>query len=242
MQNVGLATIDASDQTLRRRWIKLLIVVGFAVASLLSAKTAFEINHYASHFPGWFAPAFAMGIVGLIGLSLFMAVETIRTPGALGFASGKTAMLVWALMLLSFYCVTSVHGFFPLRPQGLPQLSLSPPILQFNGILAILGVLATAGLAGLYWFTSQKSGAVLGLLTLGLVVLFPNDQCRNPFNYWWINTIGLSPLMYVPSLFAVLFGSCALLQARPTLNLFLIAGICGASYLLGLGHQARLIW
>jgi hypothetical protein len=242
MQSVGISTFDASDQTIRLRWIKLLIVVGFAVASLLSAKTAFEINHYASHFPGWFAPAFAVGIVGLIGLSLLMAFETVRTPGAMGFASGKTAMLVWALVLASFYCVTSVHGFFPLRPQGLHQLVSSPPILQFNGILALLGVLATAGLAGLYWFTPQKSLAVLGLLTLGLVVLFPNDQCLNPFNYWWINTIGLSPLMYLPSLFAVLFGSCALLRARPTINLFLIAGICGATYLLGLGHMARLIW
>lgn len=35
------------------------------------------------------------------------------------------------------------------------------------------------------------------LLILFFILLIPNDPCRNPQNQWWVDLIGVSPLMYI---------------------------------------------
>lgn len=35
------------------------------------------------------------------------------------------------------------------------------------------------------------------ILVLALTLLWPSDKCANPTNWWWLNTLGASPLTYL---------------------------------------------
>ncbi|HVR99947.1 MAG TPA: hypothetical protein VMW27_25200, partial [Thermoanaerobaculia bacterium] len=82
----------------------------------------------------------------------------------------------------------------------------------------------------------------LGLMALGFLLLVPNDDCANPFNERWIATVGASPLMFLPNLYAGLFALAALYGVRPKLNLLALVGTCVGVTLLGWGHMTRVIW
>jgi hypothetical protein len=77
---------------------------------------------------------------------------------------------------------------------------------------------------------------------LAILLLVPNDACRNPFNMWWLTTVGASPLMFVPNLFAIIFGTAALSGVHRRLNISALAGTGVAVTVLGLGHMFRVIW
>jgi hypothetical protein len=79
-------------------------------------------------------------------------------------------------------------------------------------------------------------------MILGLVLLVPNDDCPNPFNESWLGTVGASPLMFLPNVYASLFALSALLGYKPRLSALALAGTCVAVALLGIGHSLRIIW
>ena len=211
----------------------------FAAAAVLSVKTGFDLLAAREAFPSWFVPAFVAGLAALISYAAWVLFE-LRTSASQPLG-GRLGLAVWILLPLSFVCTSAVHQFYPFRPSVAAVYGELDSMLRFNLALAAFGFLSAVGLGALY-LTGRREKAILGLFVLDLLLLVPNDACWNPFNEWWIAAIGGSPLMFVPNLYASLFGVAALLGVRPRLNVAAVAAACLGVTLLGLGHMTRLIW
>ena len=220
--------------------IAALAAVLFATAATLTAKTAWDLLPRARSFPSWFVPAFVAG-TAVIALAAGMATLGIWRARRSAPAGGRLAALVWTLLPLSFVCTSTVHQLYPFRPSVLEAFREVGPVLGFNLALTGIGFLAATTLAALYR-SGRREEALLGLMALGFVLLVPNDNCPNPFNETWIAAVGASPLMFLPNLYAGLFGTAALAGYRPRSSVLALAGTCAAVALLGLGHSARIIW
>lgn len=221
--------------------IAALAAVLFAIAATLTAKTAWDLLPRARSFPSWFVPAFVAGTAvlalaaGIATLGVWRLRRSARPSG------GRLARLVWTLLPLSFVCTSTVHQLYPFRlsaPQAFREVG---PMLGFNLALTGAGFLAAAALALIYR-SGRREEALLGWMALGFALLVPNDACPNPFNETWIAAVGASPLMFLPNLYAGLFGTAALAGYRPRLSALALAATCVAVALLGIGHSARIIW
>jgi hypothetical protein len=237
----SLPPTASSFKTIRA--IKIFILTIFVPACFLSIRATYDIIRF-NIFPTWFVPGFGLVVFMLIAVSLYFVLQAWKIEAQSRPISGKQSVFLWTFMVLSFICTASVHGFYPFRSDVLSviQFQRGNTVLMINFIIAALGFAASAGLAGLYIFGRMKTPAVIGLLVMALLTLIPNDNCANPFNYWWIEKIGASPLMYTPNLYAALFVTSGLYGIRPKVALFLTVCICVGSLLLGLGHQFRIIW
>lgn len=222
--------------------IKILLMTIFVSACVLSIKAAFDLVRDSDIFPVWFVPSFILVIIILITLSLYFVLQAWKIEHHSDLLTSKQSVYLWAFMLLSFICTTSVHGFYPFHPNTFSILPALDSVLKINYTLAAAGFIACSVLAGVYIFSPLKLPAIIGLMIMALVMLIPNDNCANPFNYWWIETIGASPLMYVPNLYAALFVACGLYGIHPKGVGILTIGICLGSFLLGIGHQLGIIW
>ena len=218
--------------------MRRIAVLVFLAAAALSAKTAFDLIGDWAMFPSWFVPAFVAGLVALVSYAAFVTLEIWRAGSSARLAENG---LVWGLLALSFVCTSAVHQFYPFRPSVIRVWGGLDPVLRLNLLLTGAGFVAAVSLALLYR-SGLRERAVLGLLVLDLLLLVPNDACANPFNTWWIDTVGASPLMFVPNLYASLFGIAALLGIRPRWNTAALAAACVGVTLLGLGHMTRVIW
>ncbi len=205
------------------------------ISALLACRCIGDVIWNGHRFPFWFPPLFALGTVVLLALAAFMIT---RPPQASPSASETRAVFI--ALVLSFPCVTAVHGFVPFTFDT-ATIAGWRPSLRFNLMLAGLGVVGALAAGALDRLGRRKSARIV-LLILALVLLLPNDDCDNPFNAWWIQSIGASPLMYLPNALAILFGGAALRGIRPLTNILVIIGICASTLLLGLGHQAGIIW
>ena len=215
-----------------------LAALVFLAAAALSAKTASDLIDARAMFPSWVVPAFVVGLVGLVSYAAVVTLEIWRAR-----AVARPGVNPWVLILLplSFICTSAVHQFYPFRPSVVRVYGGLDPTLQLNLTLTGAGFVAALSLALLYR-SGLRERAILGWLILDLLLLVPNDACANPFNTWWIDTVGASPLMFVPNLFASLFGIAALLGIRPRWNTAALAAACVGVTLLGLGHMTRVIW
>ena len=222
--------------------IKMLLVTIFVAACALSIKAAYDLAKESNVFPVWFVPSFILGIIILIALSLYFVFQAWKMEDHSRLLTSKQSVYLWAFMLLSFICTTSVHGFYPFRPNILSVLPMFDPVLKINFAIAVTGFIASITLAGIYVFSKTKLPAMIGLMIMALLTLIPNDNCANPFNYWWIETVGASPLMYVPNLYVALFVACGLYGIHPKGVAILTMSICLASLMLGMGHQLGIIW
>lgn len=221
--------------------IAALAAVLFATAATLSAKTAWDLLPRARSFPSWFVPAFVAGVAVLAAAAGIAAFGIWRSRRSARPAGGRLAALVWVLLPLSFVCTSTVHQLYPFRFSAVEAFREVGPVLGFNLALTGIGFLIATALAFLYR-SGRREEALLGLMALGFVLLVPNDDCPNPFNATWIATVGASPLMFLPNLYAGLFGLAALLGFRPRLSALALAGTCAAVALLGIGHSAKVIW
>jgi hypothetical protein len=208
----------------------------------LSIKAAYDLTKDSEIFPAWFVPSFALAVMVLIALSSYFIFQLQKTESNLQQVTRRQAASLWLFMLLSFICTTSVHGFYPFHRNVLLVLPAVDSVMKTNYAIGIFGFVISAVLAGVHLLGKMKHPAVLGLMLISLGMLIPNDNCANPFNYWWIETIGASPLMYVPNMYAALFVTCGLYGIQPKGAGILTFGICIASLLLGLGHQLGIIW
>ena len=213
----------------------------FLAVAVLSLKTVWDLVPRAGSFPDWFVPTFAAGVTVLVTVAGSTALGLWRARDFARPAGGRWALAVWVLLVLSFVCTSSVHQFHPFRLAPAAAYEGISPVLHFNLVVTGVSFLAAVGLGVLY--ARQRRGVALaGLVMLGLVLLVPNDDCANPFNDWWLATVGASPLMFLPNLYAILFGMAALMGVRPRFHLLALAATCAGVTLLGLGHMTRVIW
>jgi hypothetical protein len=229
------------DEQLPIRRAAGLAIVVFAAAALLSIKTAVDLLPRRDAFPSWFVPLFVAGLACLVLCAAWVTSGIWRARRYARPAAGALGGTVWLLLVLSFVATSTVHQLYPFRTlssEGFLQLD---PVLRFNLVLTGVGFAAAAGLSVLYQ-SGRSAGALIGLFLLDLLLLVPNDACANPFNAWWIARIGASPLMFVPNLYASLFGAGVLLRVHPWWNLFCLVASCAGVALLGLGHSLHVLW
>lgn len=222
-------------------WTAALAAILFATAATLTAKAGWDLLPRARSFPSWFVPAFVAGTAILAAAAGIAALGIWRSRRSARPAGGRLAALVWVLLPLSFVCTSTVHQLYPFRLSVLEAFREAGPVLAFNLALTGIGFLAVSALAWLYR-SGRRQEALLGLMILSFVLLVPNDNCPNPFNETWIATVGASPLMFLPNLYAGLFGTAALVGFRPRLSALALFGTCVAVALLGLGHSIKIIW
>jgi hypothetical protein len=228
------------DEQLPIRRAAGLAIAVFAAAALLSVKAGVDLMPRQDAFPSWFVPLFVVGLAGLI-LCAAGAVSGIwRARRHARPAAGALGGTVWLVLTLSFVATSTVHQLYPFRTLSTEDFLRLDPMLRFNLIVTGVAFAAAAGLAVLY--QSGRSGALAGLFVLDLLLLVPNDACANPFNTWWIAQAGASPLMFVPNLYASLFGAGALLGVYPRWNLLCLLGATAGVALLGLGHSTGILW
>ena len=218
-----------------------LAVVVFAAAAALSIRAGYDLILQRGSFPAWFVPAFVAGVAALLAWAGAVTVRIWQARASAQPTQGRLAAVVWLLLSVSFLCTSTVHQLYPFRPSLPAAWREVGPVLRFNLALAGLGFAAAAVLAVLY-LAGRRRAALLGILALGLLLLVPNDDCPNPFNTWWLATLGASPLMFVPNLYAILFAAGALLGVWPRWNALAVAAACAGVALLGLGHMTRVIW
>lgn len=230
-----------SDEQLPIRRAAGLAVAVFAAAALLSIKTAVDLLPRRDMFPAWFVPLFVAGLAGLVLCAAWVTSGIWRARRYARPAAGALGGTVWLFLTLSFVATSTVHQLYPFRTLAAEDFLQLDPVLRFNLVLTGAGFAAAAGLAVLYQ-GGRSAGALLGLFVLDLLLLVPNDACANPFNTWWIAWVGASPLMFVPNLYASLFGAGALLGLHPRWNLFCLIASCAGVALLGLGHATRIVW
>lgn len=221
-------------------WTAALAAVLFATAATLTVKTGWDLLPRARSFPSWFVPAFVAG-TSVLAIAAGIATLGIWRSRYTKPSGGRLAALVWVLLPLSFVCTSTVHQLYPFRLSILEAFREVGPVLGFNLALTGIGFLTASALA-FFYRSGRREEALLGLMVLGFLLLVPNDNCPNPFNETWIAVIGASPLMFLPNLYAGLFGTAALVGFRPRLSALALAGTCVAVALLGLGHSAKIIW
>jgi hypothetical protein len=222
--------------------IKVLLMTIFASACALSIKAAFDLAKDSDIFPVWFVPSFILVIIILIILSLYFVLQSWKIERSTRLLTSKQSVYLWVLMILSFISTTSVHGFYPFHPNVFPMLPTLDSVMKINYAIAVAGFIACTVLASFYIFSPIKLPAMIGLMMVALLMLIPNDNCTNPFNYWWIKTIGASPLMYVPNIYMTLFVASGLYGIHPKSVGVIAACICLSSLMLGIGHQLGIIW
>ena len=229
------------DEQLPIRRAAGLAAIVFAAAALLSIKTALDLIPRRDVFPSWFVPFFAAGLGGLVLCGAWVTSGIWRARRYARPAAGALGGTVWFFLVLSFVATSTVHQLDPFRTLSSQDFLQLDPMLRFNLILTGAGFVAAAGLAVLYQ-SGRSAGALVGLFVLDLLLLVPNDACANPFNTWWIARVGASPLMFVPNLYASLFGAAVLLRVRPRWSFFCLVAACVGVALLGLGHSTHFLW
>lgn len=212
--------------------LRLITIVVF----VLSAKCVWDVI-WAAEFPVWFGPGFALGVTSVsisLGYIAFGNYAKRETP------SPTTQRIAWALLAVSFICASSLHGFHPFRLDVADAWN-GWPSLHFNLVLAGAGFLITTVL-GIMHAAGKREFAHSAMVFMTPILLIPNDSCANPFNHWWINAIGSSPLMFLPSVIGVILVSSALRGSAPKLCVWSLACFCILTLLLGFGHRTEIIW
>ena len=222
--------------------IKILLMTIFAATATLSMKAGYDLTANSDIFPAWFVPSFVLVISILIIVSIYFVLQLWKIEQIAHLLTSKQSVFLWIFMVLSFICTTSVHGFYPFRSNIFSVLPGLDPVLKTNYVIAAVGFITCVVLAGIYTCSSNKLPAIIGLMILALLMLIPNDNCANPFNYWWIKTMGASPLMYVPNIYMILFIACGLCGIRPKAVALITISICLSSLMLGMGHRLGILW
>ena len=235
-------TMSKAHTILAPNLVIALLWMVFVAICALSIKAAYDLTKNSEIFPVWFVPSFILIIAILIALSLYFVSNASKLESNIHPISSRQSAFLWTLMLLSFICTTSVHGFYPFHRHVFWILPALDSIMKINYAIAAAGLIACAVLASIYLFSPMKVLAIIGLLTVALLLLIPNDNCANPFTYWWIETIGASSLMYVPNMYAALFVACGLNGIHSRSARFVTTCICVGSLILGMGHQLGIIW
>jgi len=211
---------------------------------IITVILAWTIYSSRSHFPPWFCPIALAGLAFLLATITSYSWTIHRVHMPLHPPGTPEAVLLWALVILSVICTSSMHGFAPFHPHILAEYSQLPSSLRFIGynfILTGCSLLAVVTFR-VFYFRGQQQLALTALVVLAGVMLIPNDDCPNDFNLPWIGWLGASPLMFLFNAVVLLIGYCGLSGLRPRVSAVLMGLINGGVLFVGLGHQTGLIW
>ena len=206
------------------------------IVLILSAKGIWDIA-LSDQMPTWFRIGFSIGVVCVLYFSLRNAF--IQQPKKCT-VSRRLEWATWCLLALSFICTSSLHSFSPFHSR-IDEAWKYLPSLRLNFIMTGSGLLI-ALILGACYLAGKRNFATLAMIYLCLLLFIPNDDCANPFNYWWIEHIGASPLMFVPNVMAAILASFILQGITPRLNVAALTGVCLCTLALGMSHRTGIAW
>jgi hypothetical protein len=174
----------------------------------------------------------------ILNLVIFLRPNSVKTYY---LSRENDSPVVWVLIWLSFFVVTSLHKFFLLNPAGLIHDITERGgefMLSANTLLNILGLISVP----LIYYFRHRFNPTFSLLLLSSVLLIPNDDCQNLFNTVWLNKGLFSPMMFVPNVAAILFSLPMLRNGINIISLLVVIATLTCTLLLGLGHLTAYIW
>ncbi len=204
------------------------------IANLLWLKCLYDLIHFSERkpsfsFPSFFIPLFTLASLAFIGYSIYSYRRLNQSFNkTLGFEV-KTGWL-YLLISLSVICTAPVCYRYVIFLAAYPLGA----VIRISLILVPLLIFFLS-------YRKQKDYSSY-LLPLALFGLLPNDKCWNPFNYWWVDTIGASPLSYMPTVALILFSYPALRQKIQWWDIAVAILICFGALFIALGHRLRIIW
>lgn len=219
------------------RPLRVAVVLLLLLVLLLSVRGVVDVLAAGEAFPPWFAPLFTLGLLVLAGVIL------AGRPWTAGAATNRReglAVLAWSLLVLSYPCVSILHSGYPFRTD-VGWFWREFPSLRFNLVLAGLG-LGAAVIGATLRILGRERAAWTVIVAVGFVLLLPNDDCPNPFNAWWTERVGASPLMYVPNAVATVLVVAVDRGVRPRLHLVTLALVVAGTAALGIGHRTGVVW
>ncbi|MFY0604778.1 MAG: hypothetical protein JXQ93_12640 [Flavobacteriaceae bacterium] len=219
---------------MKRLNLKLLISA-FVIANLLWIKTLVDIYNYSNirpsfSFPKFFNMLFVFGAIATVVLS-GVYIRGILKPSRKEPISGKWVFILWLAIPLSVICVSPVCY----------RENIFIAAYPVSAVIRI-GLLVLPIIAAMMYYNNKKQLAIFLLLAMSFLLLIPNDKCMNPFNYWWIQKVGASPLTYLPTMFVILFTISGLYGKNKYLTTIIVYGLCAGALFLALGHRIRLLW
>lgn len=224
-----------------RRFAVALNVVAWCLAAIvmvLCVKGVVDVYAGAARFPAWFPPLLAFGAISAGLFTIYLTAQSQDHEPR----RGGIAVAAWLLLALSFVTVSSLHSFMPFRFGLAAEAWVGWPSIRLNLFMTGAGAVVALALGAVY-ATNRNRGFVAAALPLvALFLLIPNDDCANPFNVWWIDAIGFSPLMFVPNAIGAICVRSALTGATPWLALAGLVNVCLSTLFLGLGHRTDIIW
>ncbi len=212
-----------------------LLSSAFTIANALWIKCLVDIYNYSEirpsfSFPRFFNVLFVIGALGALVLSI-VYLKHIYRQDKITPISGKWAYIFWLAIPISVICVS------PVCYRGNIFIAAYPTSAAIR-----IGLLVLPVIAAMLYYNNKKELAIFLLLVMSFVLLIPNDKCRNPFNYWWIQKVGASPLTYLPTMFVTLFAIGGLYGKNKYLTTLIIYAMCAGALFLAIGHRIRLLW
>lgn len=212
-----------------------LLSSAFTIANALWIKCLVDIYNYSEirpsfSFPRFFNVLFVIGALGALVLSI-VYLKHIYRQDKIAPISGKWAYIFWLAIPISVICVS------PVCYRGNIFIAAYPTSAAIR-----IGLLVLPLIAAMLYYNNKKELAIFLLLVMSFALLIPNDKCRNPFNYWWIQKVGASPLTYLPTMFVTLFAIGGLYGKNKYLTTLIIYAMCAGALFLAIGHRIRLLW
>lgn len=215
-----------------------LLRIGFLIANLLWIKALFDINTYNNkrpdfHFPGFFSPLFIAGAVIFFIITCYMLCFFRRLKKNDQVVTTFYSYLLWASIPVASYCNSLVEYN--------EKISVLISYFPVSTVLRII-LFITPLVAGVIYFTGKKNVAVFILLCLCFLIIIPNNRCFNPFNYWWLDKVGASPLTYLPTMITILFVVSGLYGLNKYISIFIVFMLIISSLFISFGHITKFLW
>ncbi|SFU75960.1 hypothetical protein SAMN05216480_12117 [Pustulibacterium marinum] len=216
---------------------RVLLSIAFGIANILWFKALYDIYKYQEirphfHFPKVFIVLFILGALVTTFLSIFCLKSVWKKGNQITPVEWSWQLLmIWLSIPISVVCTSFVCYW--------GTIFRSP---YWISTIIRQGLLIVPVLAAIVYITKKKESGIFILLLTGFLLLIPNDECYNVFNYWWIDFVGASPLTYLPTLFVILFAITALYGKNKYFILMVVYGLCASALVISLGHRIHWLW
>ncbi len=213
-----------------------LLLFGFIIGNILWLKTLYDISQYHTvnprfSFPPIFNILFVVGALLNIALSAYVLKGIWNADTELQPRRDVWTYIFLLAIPLTVLCVSPVCY--------IGNIFIAP---YLSSAIIRIALLIVPFIAFFLYLRGKKEAGIFILLVSSLLLLFPNDECFNPFNYWWIRKVGASPLTYLPVMYAILFAVAGLYGKNKYLITFILFGLCVGSLAISLGHRMRFLW
>jgi hypothetical protein len=206
--------------------------------SLLSLIPLFGAS--GSLLPVWFVRLFIPAALGFVGVCIAQAISSHKHVSVKA-VSNQISCQIWLLIPLSFLMNASVHQFYAFRPEKILPLFGESLLSTLNALVIYFGIACSILF---YWLfqRGQRELAVKAQIMTAFLILIPTCNCANPFNEFWNMSLGASPMMFVPTSFAILSSTLVSRGINVRINMLVVAITMLGTLLLGIGHITRIVW